>query len=374
MNATPRIPEKEVIMRRIDVEHIEAIALGASVYGTGGGGDPYIGKLIAMNMMRRHGPVRMIDVDSLGDDDLVVPVALVGAPTVAIEKFPSTSQFIGALTAIEKYLGKKVSAIMCAEAGGLNSTIPFAVASQVGLPLLDGDLMGRAFPEIQMTLATLHGVKATPMALCDDKGNSVVMDTVTNQYTERFVRSLASDMGGSACTVLYPMTGAQARQVAIPGSLTMLRKAGDTLIAARRDKRDPVAALVGLLDARRLFEGKVIDVQRATAGGWNRGTATLAGFQGETRRRCQVRFQNEFLLAEVDGQCVATTPDLIAILDAETGEPVTAELLRYGLRVTVIGFACHPQWRSPGGLALAGPRYFGYDVDYAPIDALPVEA
>ena len=71
---------------------------------------------------------------------------------------------------------------------------------------------------------------------------------------------------------------------------------------------------------------------------------------------------------------MATTPDLIAILDAETGEPVTAELLRYGLRVTVIGFACHPQWRSPGGLELAGPRYFGYDVDYAPIDAIPAEA
>ena len=299
---------------------------------------------------------------------------MTGVQTCALPIFPSTRQFIGALAAIEKYLGKKVSAVMCAEAGGLNSTIPFAVASQVGLPLLDGDLMGRAFPEIQMTLATLHGIKATPMALCDDKGNSVVMDTVTNQYTERFVRSLASDMGGSACTVLYPMTGAQARQVAISGSLTMLRKAGDTLIAARRDKRDPVAALVGLLGARRLFEGKVIDVQRATVGGWNRGTATLAGFQGETRRRCEVRFQNEFLLAEVDGQPVATTPDLIAILDAETGEPVTAELLRYGLRVTVIGFGCHPLWRSPAGLELAGPRYFGYDVDYVPVDVLPVEA
>jgi len=370
----PALPERTLSMRTIDVEHIEAIALGASVYGTGGGGDPYVGKLIAMNMVRRHGPVRLVDVGTLADDALVVPVALVGAPTVAIEKFPSTGQFIGALEAIEKYLGRKVSAVMCAEAGGLNSTIPFAVASQVGLPLLDGDLMGRAFPEIQMTLATLHGIKATPMALCDDKGNSVVMDTVTNQYTERFVRSLATDMGGSACTVLYPMTGAQARLATIPGSLTMLQRAGETLIAARRDKRDPVAALVELLGARRLFEGKVIDVQRVTAAGWNRGTATIAGFHGEGHRRCQLRFQNEFLIAEVDGAAVATTPDLIALLDVETGEPVTAELLRYGLRVTLVGFPCHPQWRTPAGIDLAGPRYFGYDVDYSPIDATAKEA
>jgi DUF917 family protein len=356
-------------MRSVTAEDIEAIALGASVYGTGGGGDPYIGKLIAMNAMRRHGPVQMIDVAGLADDALVVPVALVGAPTVAIEKFPSTRQFVGALEAIEKYLGKRATAVMCAEAGGLNSTIPFAVASQVGLPLVDGDLMGRAFPEIQMTLATLHGINATPMALCDDKGNSVVMQTVTNRYTERFVRSLASEMGGSACTVLYPMQGADAKRAVIPGSLSMLQRAGETLIAARRDKSDPVAKLIALLGATRLFEGKVVDVQRVTEGGWNRGTATLAGFRSDAAERCQVRFQNEFLMVEVDGAPAATTPDLIAMLDLETGEPVTAELLRYGLRVVMIAFPCDPQWRTAGGVALAGPRYFGYDVDYVPVES-----
>jgi DUF917 family protein len=205
------------------------------------------------------------------------------------------------------------------------------------------------------------------MALCDDKGNTVVMETASNQYTERFVRALASEMGGSACTALYPMTGAQAKRATIAGSLTRLCDAGETILAARRDKRDPVAALVKLLDARRLFEGKVVDVQRVTAGGWNRGTATLAGFHGGADRRCRVDFQNEFLIAEVDGAPVATTPDLISMLDSETGAPVSAELLRFGLRVTVIGFPCHPQWRTPEGVALAGPRYFGYDVDYAPV-------
>ena len=210
-------------MRKVDAEHIEAITLGASVYGTDGGSDPDIGKLIAMDMLRRHGSVPMIDVDSLLPDDLVVPVALVGAPTLAIDKFPSTQQFIGALAALEKTLGRKASVLMCAEAGGLNATLAIAVASQVGLPLLDGDLVGRAWPELQM-------------ALCDDRGNTVVMETVTNQHTERFVRSLLGDMGGSACAALFPMTGAQAKLAANTGSLTKLREAGDTILAARRNK------------------------------------------------------------------------------------------------------------------------------------------
>ncbi len=354
-------------MRHISAHDIEAIALGASVYGTGGGGDPYVGKLIARNLMQRHGDVALIDIDALADDALVVSVALVGAPAVAIEKFPSTQQMVNALGAMEKFLNRRATAVMCAEAGGINSTIPFAVASQTGLPLLDADLMGRAFPEIQMTLATLHGIAATPMALSDDKGNSVVMQTTTNLYTERFARSLANDMGGGACVALYPMTGAQARVATIPGSLSMLQRAGDVLLRARRDNDDPVARLIELIGGKPLFTGKVTDVQRVTAGGWTRGTASLSAFDDALGARCQVRFQNEFLLAEIDERAVATTPDLIALLDVETGEPVTTELLRYGLRVTLVVFPCDPQWRTPEGIALAGPRYFGYDADYLPM-------
>ena len=61
-------------------------------------------------------------------------------------------------------------------------------------------------------------------------------------------------------------------------------------------------------------------------------------------------------------------PDLIAVLDSETGEPITTEGLRYGFRVEVIAFPCTPRWRSPDGLRLVGPRVFGYDVDYVPVE------
>lgn len=80
----------------------------------------------------------------------------------------------------------------------------------------------------------------------------------------------------------------------------------------------------------------------------------------------ELDFQNEHLLATRDGVTVATTPDLICVLDSESGDPVTTEGLRYGLRVSVLAARCDPRWTSPGGLALAGPRYFGYDVDYLP--------
>ncbi len=61
-------------------------------------------------------------------------------------------------------------------------------------------------------------------------------------------------------------------------------------------------------------------------------------------------------------------PDLIAVLDAETGQPITTESLRYGFRVVILGIPCHEKWRTPAGLALVGPRYFGYDTDYIPVE------
>nr|BFE99238.1 hypothetical protein GCM10020241_09140 [Streptoalloteichus tenebrarius] len=56
-------------------------------------------------------------------------------------------------------------------------------------------------------------------------------------------------------------------------------------------------------------------------------------------------------------------PDLLCTLDTETGTAVTTEALRYGQRLTVIVAPADPRWHTPGGIELAGPRYFGYDMD-----------
>jgi uncharacterized protein len=64
------------------------------------------------------------------------------------------------------------------------------------------------------------------------------------------------------------------------------------------------------------------------------------------------------------------TPDLIAVLDAETGLPITTEGIRYGARCVVIGIPCNPKWRTAKGIETVGPKYFGYDVDYVPVEEL----
>ncbi len=79
---------------KIGLEHVEDLACGAAILGTGGGGDPYIGSLMLRQAIRDHGPIDLVDVEELGDDDFVVPFAMMGAPTVIVEKLPNGTGWV----------------------------------------------------------------------------------------------------------------------------------------------------------------------------------------------------------------------------------------------------------------------------------------
>lgn len=355
-------------MRSITAEQLEDIALGAAVLGTGGGGDPYVGKLMAQQAVRRNGPVRMIDPDELGDDDLVIPSAMMGAPTVMLEKTPRGTEIVTAFEAIQAFLGRRATATMSCEAGGLNSTTPFVVAAELGIPLVDADMMGRAYPELQMCTPTLYGITATPMAIADEKGNSAILNTISNRWTETFARTVTIDMGCASMIALYSMSGKQVKEACVLRTISKIEQIGQTIREAHRRHEDPVEAVRRVTGGFVVWRGKIADVARRTETGFARGEAAIAGlgeYEGKTLR---ISFQNEFLIARTDDETLVSTPDLITILDAETGEPITTETLRYGFRVVVLGIPCDPRWRSPEGLALVGPGYFGYETDYVPVE------
>lgn len=341
----------------LTTDAIEGLARGAAVLGTGGGGDPYIGALLARRAVETHGPVTVVGLDELPDDALVLTVAMMGAPTVMVEKLPSLDEVIAPVRALGASLGRPVTHVACAEIGGVNSTIPVAAAAALGLPLLDADGMGRAFPELQMVLPTLYDVTASPLAFSDEKGNVGVLNTVDNHWTERIARVACVEMGCSIMISGFPMDGSTARAALVDGSLSHCVAIGAGLAEARAEKSDPVTRVVEILGGREFFAGKVVDVERATTTGFARGRARIDGADGSLT----LSFQNEHLMAEAGGEVLVTTPDLIIVLDHESGEPITTEGLRYGQRVRVVAAPSDPRWHGPEALAMVGPGYFGYD-------------
>lgn len=356
-------------MRKLNKKNVEDIATGAAVLGTGGGGDPHVGKLMAQQAIERNGPVELLNPNEVPEDALVVPSAMMGAPTVMLEKIPRGDETVEAFQALERYMNTDAYATMSIEAGGLNSTVPLGVAAALDMPIVDADGMGRAFPEIPQTTLTLGGVEATPMGMADAKGNSLFLETIDNEWTEAFSRSISIEMGGSAMVAIYPHTGAELHSHTIHGSLSKAEEIGRSIREMDKQSEEPIDVLTREFDGYHLFRGKVTDVYRRTTEGFAQGEAIIEGLDVFDETKLTLDFQNEFLIARTDDETIlATVPDLICVIESETGEPVTTEEIKYGYRVDVLGLPCAPPWRTDKGLSLGGPDFFDYEIEYVPLE------
>jgi uncharacterized protein len=363
---------------KIDRGMLEDFARGAAFLGTGGGGDPYIGRLCCEHAIDTYGAPKMMALDALPDDANVFSVAGMGAPTVLVEKMFSLEDAHLAVSKLESFLGRRADAIIAAECGGINATLPLAYAAMRRLPLLDADGMGRAFPAIHMVSFNVYGVSCTPMAIANEHGESVIIEAKSAQSAEDMGRALVVQMGGSAMLSCYPMTGAQAKRTAVPATMSAAYGIGRA-ISQGRQHGQPVEALLAYLrttpyycHARTLFDGKIVDLKRETTRGWAIGHCVMAATDGSDER-CEIRFQNEHLCAWRNGRVAAIVPDLIAVVDRESAEPITTEGLRYGQRVKVIATSAAPNMRTPEALAVFGPAAFGFDIPFVPIEEIETE-
>lgn len=355
-------------MRLIDEEALDDITLGSTILGSGGGGDPYVGMLLARDAIRRFGPVRLVDIEEVPDDANVVFIAGIGAPGVLIEKLPRAVEYERVLDELERFTGVTYDYVCPIEAGGLNAVTPFATAAARDLPVIDADGMGRAFPHLEMVTPTLYGGSATPMVMIDEHGNSMFLESATNAWAEAYARAAVLASGANAASALYPMSGRQAKEWLVRGALSMAQDIGRTIREAREAHASPVHAVLEQQGGVLLFTGKVEEVERRNERGWTIGTAHLSGIDADAGHTMTVHFQNENLAAKRDGEVVASSPDLIMAMEIDTGEPIPAEEIRYGYRVVVIGLPADPHWRTEAGIELSGPRRFGYDIDYRPVE------
>lgn len=355
-------------LRTLTIEDIRALEIGAAILGTGGGGNPYIGRLRTEQLLKAGRTLSVLPLEALDDDDLVAGVGGIGAPVVGIEKIERGDECLQAMRAVERATGRQAAAVISCEIGGANSMEPIITGAQAGLPVVDGDGMGRAFPELQMCTFFIYGLKPAPAAIADEKDNSVVFTGTQDMFwLERLSRATAVDMGATAGYALPPMRGEFVRRVAVPGTVTQAIDLGYAVLLARRKKRNPVEAILKACDGVLLFEGKIVDVNRRLARGFAVGRATLHGLGADAGATLAIDLQNENLIAIRDGTPIATVPDLICMVDLESGQPITTEVLRYGLRVAVLGLPCHPLLSAPEALAVIGPRAFGYDLEYRPL-------
>lgn len=349
-------------MKELTADNIEALAVGTWILGTGGGGSPYHALLNMRELYRQGTRLQLMDPVELADDDKVAVVSTMGAPLVNQERLVDSRVIARSVEVMQRYLGITFKGVMGIEIGGMNGMHPLMAAAHLGIPVVDADAMGRAYPEAQMTTFAVGDLEPAPLTSVDPRGNEVVVArAATWKWMERTSRKICTEFGSTAATCKAPRTGREVKEWGIHGTTSKAIRLGEAVIAANRRRENAIEAILKSERGQYLFAGKVVEVERRTTEGFLRGRTRL---ENEDHQTLDVDFQNEWVVAWRDGKPAASTPELICVLDSDTGEAIGTEMIRYGQRVTVVVLPAPEIFLTPRGLDHVGPRAFGYDINF----------
>ena len=275
-----------------------------------------------------------------------------------------------------EYTGKDVAALVRSEAAGATATA-LLLGADMGIPTLDGGITGRAVPEVQQSIPWINGIASVPTAIITPWGDQIIIQHAIDEYrVEDLSRAIAVASAGDATITMTPMSGSDLDRGVLKGNLSEAELYGRTVREAREAGDDPIAALVEVTGGYKLFEGVVTKSEDRGERGFNWVEAEFAGVDEYEGRSYRVFVKNENIVAWIDGRLDAISPDYIYNLDPDSGESTLG--VGYGgyvvgEKVAMVGVPAPAQWRSEKGIELIGPRHFGFDFDFIPIEELQAD-
>lgn len=373
-------------MARYEVkrEDIEPLLEGMAILGTGGGGTPEWGRQILENEFAKGRKLELVDPEDIEDGALVVSGGIMGSVKALdymsfediLAGWEDNFELEKALRLSERVLGRKVDYMVPFEVGGLNTPVIQSVCARVGIPCINGDGMGRAAPETNMSSFIGHGVSLTPMPLVDREGNEVVvMSQTAPTFADQLGRWVVTKGGGLGANNHYAQSGAELKKSVVPKTITFSIELGKKVLAARENGSDPVRTVVDALGGYYLFNGKVESLHEEDRGGFLFTSAKLKGngrWEGST---CELVIKNEVMLASIDGQVRAVFPDLLCMLDPDTARGIMSVELKTGKDLSIVGAPAHERVREAlrdevGAKAFSPERFGCPEVKWAPIEDL----
>ena len=409
----PTVENRVWVINETDVTWIST---GCYILGTGGGGSPYSHMVRLRQLIRAGAVVRVVSPDDLADTDRVGCGGGMGSPTVGIEKLAG-DEMVQAQEELARILpaDKRATHMIALEIGGGNGLqgMILGASSNMDLPCVDGDWMGRAYPTKWQTTPVVFNERQPvfcPLSMCDGNGNTIIMTSATSDLqVERALRAAISQMGSHAGCAEGPVSGAETRRWAVEHTISAAWRIGRAVEKARRANMvDEVAEEIvkevgGSEAARVLWKGKIVGVTRTLRMGHIYGECLVEGMDvAEAKERdtggleknhgrsrfegvIKIPFKNENIAAikvrghETNGDdsealekqedVLCIVPDLISVIDAQNGEAIGTPEYRYGLLVTVLGIAASDRWTgSERGIEIGGPEGFGiHHLKYQPL-------
>jgi hypothetical protein len=367
----------------LDKDELQSMLIGVGILGTGGGGDPeFFGKPLVEWDLKKGREYRLVSPRNVKNNAFVVSGGYAGSVKTYIsvgnllQKWEKRFELLEALKVTENLYNKKVDHVVPFELGGMNTPVMFSLAARAGISSIDGDGLGRAAPETQMSSFLGHGISLTPMPFVDRQGNVLIVKKAKKPAYPDEIMRLALDLnGGVGANTHYPMTGKQLKTSVIPDTITFSIKAGDAVVNAVKSKKDPVEAFVKMSKGFELFRGTVKVMKGEDVRAHYLAKAILGGTDESKEKTMEIVFKNEAMLAKIDGQVVAVFPDLICMLNPKTGRGIMTTHIKPGLKMVVVGVPANKRLReclknNRGQEAFSPRRYGMNEVKYEPMEKL----
>ena len=368
------------------LQDCEDFIRGCLLMATGGGGSAEEGREIFTAALEEGLKIEWVDVEDISDDTWTASPYAMGSIAPLSQETQAAITRLGlvdrlghratevAVRELEESAGVKIGAIVPIELGADSTPDPIVTGARLGIPVVDGDYAGRAVPEEMQNITYLHDKPGWPFTSVDRWGNvCIVKEACSHQMMERIGKMLSVAAYGVCYMAAYLLNGREMKEILVRGTLTKCLNLGRAIRQAREQGDDPIQAAIEHTGGWLLFEGEVTSKDWEDRDGYMFGTTHIKGAGDYAGHTLDVWFENENHVSWLDGEPYVCSPDLVTILDRETGEGITNTDIDAGRRVAVVGIKGLEAFRSERGLAAAGPRYFGFDIDYVPIEKLMAE-
>jgi len=362
----------------------EDFVRGCLFMGTGGGGGTAWGMGMLKDALEDGIALEWVDVDDIPDDVWTVTPYGMGSIAPPSQETLDEIKRVGlvdnfgdrsmeeAVKELEHHLGKPIRCIVAAELGAGNTPAPLVTGARLGIPVVDGDYAGRAIPDEMQGTPYLYGKHSWPFASVDRWGNvAIVKYTVNPHMLERIGKMLAVAAYGVTTMAATPLPADEMKEILVRDTLTKSLAIGRAMRQAREQGSDPIDAALAVTGGWRLFEGTVSDKEWEDRGGYMFGTTHIQGTGDYAGQTLDVWFKNENHVSWLNGEPWVCSPDLLTLAYKESGDGTTNTLIKEGDDIVAVGMKGLEAFRTEFGLNEAsGPRYFGFDIDYVPIEEL----
>jgi DUF917 family protein len=361
----------------ITKQNLDVFLEGVAILGTGGGGSPAFGKLILENDLEVGRTPIIVQPEEVPDDAVVASGGFMGSvklldkmnPLDLVRQWENKYELTESFQLMEETIGRKVDYVIAFELGGLNTPVILSLGARTGRKVINGDGLGRAAPETHMVSFIGHGISLTPMPLVATNGNSVVVrHGVESTFADKLGRWMITRSGGMGANSHYPMSGLQMKKSVIPNTLTKSVELGKALQLARKQGADPVQVVADQLGGKSLGDWKILVMDEQEWEGFYFTRLVLTGGY-------DLIIKNETMALFKDDTPITIFPDLICILDPETGSGLMSANLKVGDRLSLVVSPCHPTLRealiSEAGAQAFSPAQYGQpELKYRPVEEL----